>query len=86
MRTVTRHEKPEWRKVVTRLCKCTIKVNLDIGFNIHDIPEGVSTYINMFAEAAKLLRKVSNQKNYEELHNFLNKIYECIGCISQTRH
>ena len=38
--------------------------------------EGVSSYISLFADDAKLLRKVGNHKDCEELQNDINKIYE----------
>ena len=38
--------------------------------------EGVSSYISLFADDAKLFRKIRNHKNCEELQNDINKIYE----------
>ena len=38
--------------------------------------EGVSSYISLFADDAKLLRKIGNHKDCEELQNDINKIYE----------
>ena len=38
--------------------------------------EGVSSYISLFADNAKLLRKIGNHKDCEELQNYINKIYE----------
>ena len=38
--------------------------------------KGVSSYISLFADDAKLLRKIGNHKNCEELQNDINKIYE----------
>ncbi len=43
---------------------------------INDMPEGVGSYISLFADDAKLLRKISSHKNCEELQHDLNKIYE----------
>ena len=37
---------------------------------------GVSSYISLFADDAKLLRKMGNHKDCEELENYINKIYE----------
>ena len=37
---------------------------------------GVSSYISLFADDAKLLRKIGNHKDCEELHNDIIKIYE----------
>ena len=38
--------------------------------------EGVSSYISLFADDAKLLRKIGNYKDCEELQIDINKIYE----------
>ena len=43
---------------------------------INDFTEGVSSYISLFADDAKLLRKIRNHKDCEELQNDINKIYE----------
>ena len=37
---------------------------------------GVSSYKSLFADDAKLLRKIRNHKDCEELQNGINKIYE----------
>ena len=38
--------------------------------------EGVNNYISLFADNAKLLRKIGNHRDCEELQNYINKIYE----------
>ena len=43
---------------------------------VNDMTEGVSSYISLFADDAKLLRKIRNHKDCEELQNDINKIYE----------
>ena len=45
-------------------------------YHVNDMTEEVSSYISLFADDAKLLRKIRNHKNCEELHNDINKIYE----------
>ena len=35
---------------------------------VNDMTEGVSSYVNLFADDAKLLRKIRNHKDCEELH------------------
>ena len=44
---------------------------------VNEMTEGVNSYISLFADDAKLLRKIKNHKDCEELHNYINKIYEC---------
>ena len=43
---------------------------------VNDMTKGVSSYINLFADDAKILRKIGNHKDCEELQNDINKIYE----------
>ncbi len=43
---------------------------------INYMPEGVGSYIILFADDAKLLNKISTHKDCEELQHDLNKIYE----------
>ena len=43
---------------------------------VNDMTERVSNYISLFADDAKLLRKIGNRKNCWELYNDINKIYE----------
>lgn len=38
--------------------------------------EGVTSYMSLFAADAKLLRRIRNQKDCEELKNDSDKIYE----------
>ena len=38
--------------------------------------KGVSSYINLFADDAKLQRKIRNHKDCEKLQNYINKIYD----------
>lgn len=40
------------------------------------MPEGVSTYISLFTDDAKLLSKINSYKDCEELQIDLNKIYK----------
>ena len=42
----------------------------------NDMTEGVSSYISLFADDAKLLRKIRNHNDCEKLQNDGNKIYE----------
>ena len=38
--------------------------------------EGVSSYVSLFADDAKFLRMIRNQKDCEELQNDINRIYK----------
>ena len=41
---------------------------------LNDMTEGESSYISLFADDSKLLRKIGNHKDCEELQNGINKI------------
>ena len=43
---------------------------------VNDMTEGVSSYISLFADDAKLLRKIRNHKDCKELQNGISKMYE----------
>ena len=43
---------------------------------INDLPEGIKSFINMFADDAKLMKKISSIKCCEELQEDLNKLAE----------
>ena len=76
MRTVVRDEKSEWRKVTSGVPQGSVLAPVMFLIYVNDMPEAVSSYISLFADDAKLLRKISNQKDCEELQNDLNKINE----------
>ena len=38
--------------------------------------ERVNSYISLFADDAKLLRKIGNHKDCEEMQNDINKLYK----------
>ena len=42
---------------------------------VNDMTEGVTSYISLFADDSKLLRKKINHKDCE-LQNDINKVYE----------
>ena len=42
----------------------------------YDIIEGVNSCISLFADDAKLQRKIRNSMDCEELQNYLNNIHE----------
>ncbi len=38
--------------------------------------EGLNSYMSLFADNAKLMRQIKNQRDYEELQNGVNKIFK----------
>ena len=44
---------------------------------VNDVPEGLNSYMSLFADNTKLLKKTRNHKNCEELQNDINNMCEC---------
>ncbi len=38
--------------------------------------EGINSYMSLFADNAKLMREIKDQRDCEELQNGINKIYK----------
>ena len=76
MRTVVKDEKSEWREVKSGVPQGSILAPIMFLIYVNDMTEGVCSYISLFADVAKLLRKIGNHKDCEELENDINKIYE----------
>ena len=77
IRTVEKDEKSEWREVKSGVPQGSVLAPIMfLVVYVNDMTEGVSIYISLFADDAKLLRKIRNHKDCEELQNDINKIYE----------
>jgi len=72
MRTVVKDEKSERRKVTSGVPQGSVLAPVMFLIYINDMPEGVS----LLADDAKLLRKIRSHKDYKDLQNDLNKIYQ----------
>ena len=75
MRTVLKDEKSEWREMKSGVPQGSVLAPITFLIYLNDMT-GVSSYISLFADDAKLLRKIGNHKDCEELQNDINKIYE----------
>ena len=68
MRTVVKDEKSEWREVKSGVPQgSSVWAPIMFLIYVNDMTEGVSSYISLFANDAKLLRKIGNQKDGEGL-------------------
>ncbi len=76
MRTVGRDEKSELREVTSGVPQGSVLALIMFLIYINDMPDGVGSYISLFADDAKLLRKISTHKDCEALQHDLNRIYE----------
>ena len=75
MRTVVKDEKSDWREMQNGVPQGSVLAPIMILIYVNDMTEGVSSYISLFADDAKLLRKIRNHKICKELQNYL-KTYE----------
>ena len=78
MRTVVKDEKSEWSEVKCRIPQGSVLAPIMFLIYVNDMTKGVSSYISLFADDAKLLRKIGNHKDFEKLQNDINTMYEWI--------
>ena len=76
MRTIIKDEKSGWCKVISGVPQGTVLAPVMFLVYINDMVEEVDSYISLFADDAKLLKRVENNTDCEMLQNDLNKIYE----------
>lgn len=76
MRTVIRDKKSTWREVTSGVPQGSVLAPLMFAVYINDMLEGVKSYMSLFADDAKLLRKVGKREDCEILQEDLNKIWE----------
>ena len=77
MKIVVKDEKSEWREVKSGVPQGSVLAPIMFLIYVNYMTEEISSYISLFADNAKLLRKKRNHKDCEELQNDINKIYEC---------
>ena len=75
MRTVVKDVKSEWGKVVSGVPQGSVLAPILFLLYINDMPEGVKSYMNLFADDAKMLRHVKDKGDCEILQEDLNKIW-----------
>ena len=76
MKTEVKVEKSEWREVKSGVPQGSVLAPIMFLVYVNNMTERVSVYIRLFADDAKLLRKIGNHKDCEELQKDINKIYE----------
>jgi len=75
MRTVVRDLKSEWRKVDSGVPQGSVLAPILFLIYINDMPEGVNSYMNLFADDAKLCRRVRVEEDCKILQEDLDKIW-----------
>ena len=57
MRTVIKDQKSEWYSVKSGVPQGSVLASVMVLVNVKDITEGVNSYMSLFADDAKILRK-----------------------------
>ena len=76
MKTVVKGVMSEWKRVTSGVPQGSILGPIMFLVYINDMPEGVTGYMNMFADDAKIMRRVRNMEECNKLQEDLDKIYE----------
>ena len=74
MRTVVRGCKSCWRLVTSGVPQGSVLAPVMFAIYINDMTEGISSYMNLFADDAKLMRKITKREDCDALNQDLNKI------------
>ena len=75
MRTVIKDEKSEWCSGESGVHQESVLTPKMYLVYINDMTEAVNSYMSLFADDAKLLRKIVNKEDCEPLQKYLDKIH-----------
>ena len=76
MRTVIRDNYSSWSGVTSGVPQGSVLAPIMFQIYINDMQEGLNSYINLFADDAKLLRVIKSQADCIELQRNIDKIHE----------
>ena len=76
MRTMVKNEKSEWRRVTSGVPQGSVLAPVMFLIYINDMPEKVHSYMSMFADDAKLMKRVRQKEDCEDLQRDLDRVYE----------
>ncbi len=76
MRTVIRDTSSNWSKVTSGVPQGSVLAPIMFQVYINDIHEGVTSYMNLFADDAKLLKIINNKEDCLALQRDIDKIWE----------
>ncbi len=76
MRTVIRGVGSSWTEVLSGVPQGSVLAPIMFQIYINDMQEGLNSYINMFADDAKLLRVIRTKDDCIELQKDIDKIYK----------
>lgn len=75
MRTIVRDVRSEWRTVESGVPQGSVLAPILFLIYINDMPEGVNSYINLFADDAKLCRRIKSEEDCNILQEDLDRIW-----------
>ena len=76
MRTVIREETSSWTNVTSGVPQGSALAPITFQINVYDMQCGMTSYMNMFADDAKLMRVIKNTVVCQELQGDISKIDE----------
>ena len=76
MRTVIRNRNSAWLGVTSGVPQGSVLGPVMFGIYVNDLVEGLDSYINLFADDAKLMRKVESEDDCRKLQEDLEKVEE----------
>lgn len=76
MRTVIRDKYSNWSTVTSGVPQGSVLAPIMFQIYINDIQEGVNSYINLFADDAKLLKVIKSQVDCIEMQRDIDNMYE----------
>ena len=76
MRTVVKGKKSEWRKVTSGVPQGSVLGPIMFLIYVNDMPIGIDSYMNMFADDTKIMRRVKTLEDCNKLQEDLDRIYE----------
>ena len=74
MRTVVRNSSSSWLKVTSGVPQGSVLGPVMFGIYVNDLPDGIESHINFFADDAKIMRRVENENDCKKLQDDLDKI------------
>ena len=76
MRTVIKDQPSMWSPVLSGIPQGSVLAPIMFAVYINDMVENVTSYASLFADDAKILRKVKDMEDCEELQRDLDKVCE----------
>ena len=76
MRTVIRDNFSTWKEVTSGVPQGSVIAPIMFLIYVNDMPNGISSYMNMFADDAKIMKCIKDKSSCEELQQDMDKLYD----------